>query len=83
MNTPRINNKPTSFLHLDLKWKWTLIITLLMIGIFNPFMYSFTNYVFLNQEYIYESDEMRPTTMGVLIHLIVFMLVLRYLLEYD
>ena len=88
-NIPKINNAPTlnksnkAFLNLDIKWKWTLIITLLMIGIFNPFMYSLTNFIFLNNNHIYDTDEMRPTTLGVLLHVMVYMLVLRYLLDYD
>jgi hypothetical protein len=67
----------------DLKWKWTIIISLLAIGVFNPFMYTFTDMLFMNNGYIYDQDEMKVTVFGMILHLIVFMGLLRLMFEYE
>ena len=67
----------------DLKWKWTIIISLLAIGVFNPFMYTFTDLLFMNNGYIYDQDEMKVTVFGMILHLIVFMGLLRLMFEYE
>ena len=76
-----VNNKVNSVV--DLKWKWTLIITMLVIGVFNPFMYTFTDMITMNNGYIYDHDEMKPTYFGMFIHLIVFIGLLRLMFQYE
>ena len=76
-----VNNKMNSVV--DLKWKWTIIIAMLAIGVFNPFMYTFTDMILLNNGYIYDQDEMKPTSFGMLFHLFVFMALLRIIFEYE
>ena len=76
-----VNNRVNSVV--DLKWKWTIIISLLAIGVFNPFMYTFTDLLFMNNGYIYDKDEMKVTVFGMILHLIVFMGLLRLMFEYE
>ena len=76
-----VNNRVNSVV--DLKWKWTIIISLLAIGVFNPFMYTFTDLLFMNNGYIYDQDEMKVTVFGMILHLIVFMGLLRLMFEYE
>ena len=76
-----VNNRVNSVV--DLKWKWTIIISLLAIGVFNPFMYTFTDMLFMNNGYIYDKDEMKVTVFGMLLHLVVFMGLLRLMFEYE
>lgn len=76
-----VNNRVNSVV--DLKWKWTIIISLLAIGVFNPFMYTFTDMLFMNNGYIYDQDEMKVTVFGMILHLIVFMGLLRLMFEYE
>tara|TARA_B100001250_G_C19812440_1_gene796375 strand:+ start:3523 stop:3801 length:279 start_codon:yes stop_codon:yes gene_type:complete len=76
-----VNNKLNKVI--DLKWKWTIIIALLAIGVFNPFMYTFTDMIFMNNGYVYDHDEMKPTSFGMLFHLFVFMGLLRIMFEYE
>lgn len=92
MTTPGYNNanmtgdpsaKLSKLFRIDLKWKWSLIITALVIGLFNPFMYSLTDFILLNGGVTYDKRENDGTVFGKMLHLVVFVGLLRIMFAYN
>jgi len=69
-------------LHSEQKWRYTLYTTIIFLIVANPLTYKLVNYLLGFILKISDSSGC-PTTVGFLIHAVVFTLILRYLMELD
>lgn len=73
-NTPKLN--------ISDKWRYTLYTTVIFILVVNPYAYQLTNKLFsviLGKIAINGC----PTMIGLLLHVVIFTLILRYIMELD
>ena len=65
------------------KWKYTLITTVIFIIVVHPYTYIFVNYLankLFSCRFMIASASGCPTTIGLIVHTIVFTLLLRYVM---
>jgi hypothetical protein len=62
------------------KWKYTIYTSIVLFIIFNPYTYSLSNSIFGK---ILGKTEIKgcPTILGLIIHIIIFTFVIRYIME--
>jgi len=62
------------------KWKYTIYTSIILFIIFNPYSYKISNSIIGN---IIGKTEIKgcPTILGLIIHIIIFTLVIRYIME--
>lgn len=68
------------------KWKYTLITTIIFLIVANPYTYIMVNYIFkccLGKRVIISSPTGCPTTIGLILHAIVFTLLLRWVMDWK
>jgi hypothetical protein len=66
------------------KWKYTLITTVIFLIIANPYTYILVNYLVklvLGKRVTIAGPTGCPTTIGLLLHAVVFTLILRYIMD--
>ena len=66
------------------KWKYTLITTVIFIIVVHPYTYIFVNYLakkLFSCKFMIASTSGCPTTIGLIVHTIVFTLLLRYVMD--
>jgi len=68
-------------LHSQDKWRYTLYTTLVLIILFNPGTYVLMNNLLQNVVGTISSKEGCPTTLGFGIHVVVFTLIVRYMMD--
>ena len=62
------------------KWRFTLYTTFVLILLFNPHIYNFTNSLF--SKYVGGiANNGCPTYLGFVIHVIIFTLIIRYMMD--
>lgn len=64
------------------KWRYTLYTTIIFLIVANPLTYKLVNYLLGFLLKISDSSGC-PTTVGFLVHAVVFTLLLRYLMEFK
>jgi len=62
------------------KWKYTIYTSVILFLIFNPFTYKISNLILGKIIGITEINGC-PTILGLIIHIIIFTLVIRYIME--
>lgn len=62
------------------KWKYTIYTSIILFVIFNPYTYTLSNSIFGK---IIGKTEIKgcPTILGLIIHIIIFTFVIRYVME--
>jgi hypothetical protein len=65
------------------KWRFTLYTTLILLLLFNPWMFIFMNRLLSSVVGVIASKEGCPTMIGFIIHVIVFTFILRYIMDLD
>jgi hypothetical protein len=65
------------------KWRFTLYTTVLLVILFNPWMYIFVNKLLGSLIGSISNKEGCPTIMGFVVHAVVFTLILRLLMSMD
>ena len=63
------------------KWRFTLYTTILLLVLFNPWTYKITNTLLSGLVGNIASKDGCPTLLGFFIHVIVFTLILRFLMD--
>ena len=66
------------------KWKYTLITTVIFIIVVHPYTYIFVNYLakkLFSCKFMIASASGCPTTIGLIVHTVVFTLLLRYVMD--
>lgn len=66
------------------KWKYTLITTVIFLIVVHPYTYIFVNYLskkLFSGKFVIASATGCPTTLGLIVHTIVFTLLLRYVMD--
>ena len=63
------------------KWKYTLYTSLVLIILFNPFTYQFVNSLLAKFIGKIADPNGCPTLLGFTIHLIIFTIIIRYLMD--
>jgi hypothetical protein len=72
-------SKPTNF---D-KWRYTLYTTIIFLIIVNPYTYKLVNSLLKSVVGKIADGSGCPTTVGILIHAVVFTIILRYMMDLD
>jgi len=68
------------------KWKYTLITTVIFLIVANPYTYIMVNYLFkccLGKRGIIASATGCPSTIGLILHAVVFTLLLRWVMDWK
>lgn len=63
------------------KWRYTLYTTFVLVLLFNPWTYTFVNGLISNLVGTTSTPYGCPTTLGFIIHVIVFTLIVRYMMD--
>ena len=63
------------------KWRFTLYTTILLLVLFNPWTYKIMNTLLSSLVGIIATKDGCPTLLGFFIHVIVFTLILRFLMD--
>ena len=63
------------------KWRFTLYTTILLLILFNPWMYKFVNSLLYSIIGTIANKEGCPTILGFIVHTIVFTIILRLLMR--
>ena len=63
------------------KWRYTLYTSLVLLILFNPWTYKFTNSLLYRLVGTISSKDGCPTLVGFGIHVIVFTLIVRYMMD--
>jgi len=63
------------------KWRFTLYTTILLLILFNPFMYKIVNSLLFSIVGSIANNEGCPTLIGFVIHAIIFTIILRLLMN--
>lgn len=80
MKNKEPEKKEKEELHSEQKWRYTLYTTIIFLIVANPLTYKLVNYLLGFLLKISDSSGC-PTTVGFLVHAVVFTLLLRYLME--
>lgn len=65
------------------KWRWTLLTVVIFLIVINPYTYIAVNTVLSNIGLKIADSSGCPTVTGLVVHTIVFMLLLRLIMEFD
>ena len=65
------------------KWRWTLLTVIIFLLVINPYTYIAVNTVLSKAGLKISDPSGCPTTLGLIVHTIVFMLLLRLVMEFD
>ena len=65
------------------KWRWTLLTVIIFLLVINPYTYIAVNAVLSNVGLNIADKSGCPTLTGLAVHTIVFMLLLRLVMEFD
>ena len=65
------------------KWRYTLYTTVIFLIVVSPYTYKLTNQLFSKLLGPVASSVGCPTTIGIILHAVVFTLILRYVMELD
>lgn len=65
------------------KWRWTLLTVVIFLIVINPYTYIAVNTVLSNIGLKIADSSGCPTVTGLVVHTIVFMLLLRLVMEFD
>lgn len=65
------------------KWKYTLITTVIFLIVVNPYTYKLVNQLvkMITGKFMIASANGCPTTLGLIVHAVVFTLLLRYVMD--
>lgn len=79
------NNQKICAKHLTTfdKWRFTLYTTFLLLIFFNPLIFIFMNRVLSSFIGAISNKEGCPTMVGFFIHVVIFTVILRYLMDLD
>lgn len=65
------------------KWRYTLYTTVLFLIIVNPYTYKLVNSLLQSVVGKIADSAGCPTTVGILVHAVVFTVILRYMMDLD
>lgn len=65
------------------KWRWTLLTVVIFLIVINPYTYIAVNTILSNIGLKIADSSGCPTVTGLVVHTIVFMLLLRLIMEFD
>ena len=79
------NNKKICAKHLTTfdKWRFTLYTTFLVLLFFNPWIFIWVNNMVSSIVGSIANKEGCPTMLGFIIHVVIFTIILRYLMDLD
>jgi hypothetical protein len=65
------------------KWRFTFYTIIILVILFNPWAYKFTDSLLYDLTGHISNKEGYPTILGFIIHIIIFTLIIRYLMDMN